>query len=270
MSSVIKFYLFISLLFNELLHYKKRMKNNDRDRQGQGWNLDSVLPIPSHYSADKPMSLSSQFQKEIIAEQSQSLCSVLETESKTFSWQDEYRKCCEMCSWWSVGGSSQWYAKQWKSSLLSRCYEFLHKWSTVSVLCYAECYQHTLFLFTSGQKVRVSIPRGHFSCQIQRNHATLRQRQVVDACVALLNLAVSEQITERFQIIVRPVPALVIRHAVLSERKGSWWGKVTATWDSVVRSLRSDCFSQDTFWLAMALFLPGWYTVLAVFLSRYR
>lgn len=96
------------------------------------------------------------------------------------------------------------------------------------------------------------------------------QRQVVDACVALLNLAVSEQITERFQIIVRPVPALVIRHAVLSERKGSWWGKVTATWDSVVRSLRSDCFSQDTFWLAMALFLPGWYTVLAVFLSRYR
>lgn len=39
------------------------------------------------------------------------------------------------------------------------------------------------------------------------------------ACMSredLLNLAVSEQITGRFEIIVRPVLALVIRHAVLS------------------------------------------------------
>lgn len=55
------------------------------------------------------------------------------------------------------------------------------------------------------------------------SHVRLGQikRQVLDACAAQLKLAVSEQITGRFQIIVRPVLALVIRHAVLSEGRAA-------------------------------------------------
>ncbi len=91
-------------------------------------------------------------------------------------------------------------------------------------------------------------------------HVTLRQikwpcprhwrkagRQGLYACEALLNLAVSEQITRRFQIIVRPVPALVIGHAVLSEARAA--GEVVRQWCdmrfscslAVVRLLLSAC-----------------------------
>lgn len=56
-------------------------------------------------------------------------------------------------------------------------------------------------------------------------------RQGLYACEAWANLAVSEQITGRFQIIVRPVPALVIRHAVLSDARAA--GEVKRHWHKV-------------------------------------
>lgn len=57
-------------------------------------------------------------------------------------------------------------------------------------------------------------------------------RQGLYAREALLNLAVSEHITGRFQIIVRPVLALVIRHAVLSEARAA--GEVKRQWHEVL------------------------------------
>lgn len=96
------------------------------------------------------------------------------------------------------------------------------------------------YLFTYGQRVRwKKWPPSDFPADIL--HVTLGQikwlcpwhwrkagGQALYACEALLNLAVSEQITERFQFIVRPVLALVIRHAVLSEARAA--GEVKRQW----------------------------------------
>lgn len=113
-------------------------------------------------------------------------------------------------------------------------------WTTLTYSC--ECY-FSACLYMDRQSVwrrsllQISLRTflmSHWG-QIKRPcawHWHETSRQGLYAREARLNLAVSEHITGRFQIIVRPVLALVIRHAVLSEARAA--GEVKRQWHEVL------------------------------------